>query len=176
MKEENIVDVHIQDVATEEQQKDETDVEPVVAIVNQQQCVPIVESEEILTNEEDKKPKVYTHDWLSDYGPSRLWKKHSEMLESKMLPATVEQCSAESKNPMCWTTDEVFAYINRLPKCRNNANMFIEQEIDGPALLSLSQDDLTNLLKFRIGPAIKIYNQIVCLRDRASSNASEQIV
>lgn len=169
MKEETIVDVH-----NEEDNIADTVVVPnvlPVVPIKQKRSVPNADIEKNLVTEKDLKLKDYTTDLLSDYGPSRLWKKHSEILECMMMPPTLNEFSAETVNPMCWNANEVFAYINRLPKCRSYANIFLEQEIDGPALLSLTHDDLISILKLRIGPSIKISNQIVCLRDRVSSIA-----
>lgn len=42
------------------------------------------------------------------------------------------------------------------------------QNIDGEAFLMLTQEDLVTLLELRLGHAIKMYNSIVLLRQRAS--------
>lgn len=177
MKEETIVDVHIEQNAPEEKISDKTvvsDVLPFVPIFEHKQSVRNADSTQKITTENDLKLKDYTFDLLSDYGPSRLWKKHTDMLECMMMPPTLQELSAETENPLCWNTNEVFSYINRIPKCHGPAKIFLEQDINGPALLSLAHEDLTCVLKFRNGPSAKIYNQIVCLRHRASSMALKQ--
>jgi len=42
------------------------------------------------------------------------------------------------------------------------------QNIDGEAFLMLTQEDLVSVLCLRLGPAIKLYNSIVLLRQKAS--------
>jgi len=42
------------------------------------------------------------------------------------------------------------------------------QNIDGEAFLMLTQEDLVSVLRLRLGPAIKLYNSIVLLRQKAS--------
>lgn len=171
MKEETIVDVHTEEIFEEKiaDTVNMPNVLPVVPIVKQKLSVPIADGDKIIASENDSILKDYTDDLLSDYGPSRLWRKHIEMLECMMMPPTLDEFSAESENPMCWTANDVFAYINRLPKCQSYANIFLEEDINGPALLLLTHDDLTSILKLRIGPSVKVINQILCLRNRVAS-------
>jgi hypothetical protein len=44
------------------------------------------------------------------------------------------------------------------------AAKFYAQKIDGEALLGLCQNDLVSLMDIKMGPAIKIYNRIMHLR------------
>lgn len=166
MKEEIIVDVHNEDNTFEEKN---TNTVLVSDVLPEQKLSDLnIHREENITTENNLSLKDYTLDFLSDYGPNPLWKKHCKTLECMMEPPTAEEFSAELKNPMCWNKHEVCAYISRLPKCRSHANIFLELEIDGLVLLSMTQDDLSSILKLRMGPSMKIINQIVCLRDRAS--------
>ena len=43
------------------------------------------------------------------------------------------------------------------------------QEIDGEALLFLTQSDLTDLLGVKLGPAIKIRNALLLMKEKAKS-------
>jgi hypothetical protein len=43
------------------------------------------------------------------------------------------------------------------------------QEIDGDAFLMLTQKDLTDILNIPLGPALKLHNAIVVLRQRTSA-------
>lgn len=105
--------------------------------------------------------------FLTDYGPQlnysyALWKKHSKVLDE----ATVHD--EQMKNPMQWTVAEVSSFIKKIPNCDEGgvvSKVFVDQEIDGEAFLSLSQDDLIMLLNIKIGIAIKIYNRILHLRE-----------
>jgi hypothetical protein len=40
------------------------------------------------------------------------------------------------------------------------------QQIDGEALLMMTQNDLVQFMDMKLGPAIKLYNSIVLLRQR----------
>lgn len=44
-----------------------------------------------------------------------------------------------------------------------------QQEIDGEALLFLTQSDLTDLLGVKLGPAIKIRNALLLMKEKAKS-------
>lgn len=46
---------------------------------------------------------------------------------------------------------------------------FMKQEIDGDVFLMLTQQDLTDILKIPLGPALKLHNAIVVLRQRISA-------
>ena len=48
-------------------------------------------------------------------------------------------------------------------------SLFLLQEIDGEALLFLSQSDLTDLLGVKLGPAIKIRNALLLMKEKAKS-------
>lgn len=48
-------------------------------------------------------------------------------------------------------------------------DVILFQEIDGESFLMLTQVDLTKVLGLRLGPAIKIYNCIILLRQKVMS-------
>ncbi|KAM7532699.1 hypothetical protein Aperf_G00000130257 [Anoplocephala perfoliata] len=66
--------------------------------------------------------------------------------------------------PHTWTKEMVASFISMLPGCQNAASAFIENEIDGPALLVLGQQELMNTLKLKLGPSAKIAGAIRTLR------------
>lgn len=68
------------------------------------------------------------------------------------------------KDPRTWTENEVVHFISTIPSCKDLGLVFSKHQIDGEALLMLSQNDLTSTLGFKLGPAIKLYNSIVLLR------------
>ena len=108
-----------------------------------------------------------TKNLLDDYGPSilkekyMLWKKNSQILNNNLNDNI-------QKNPLKWTVDEVCKYINNIPNCSHLSYKFLEQEIDGMAFLNICQNDLLKHLNIRLGPSIKIYNQIVRLREQVA--------
>nr|XP_023027008.1 lethal(3)malignant brain tumor-like protein 3 isoform X1 [Leptinotarsa decemlineata]XP_023027014.1 lethal(3)malignant brain tumor-like protein 3 isoform X1 [Leptinotarsa decemlineata]XP_023027020.1 lethal(3)malignant brain tumor-like protein 3 isoform X1 [Leptinotarsa decemlineata] len=83
------------------------------------------------------------------------WHQHSEFLKKYI--------KSES-DPRFWSNREVVNFVSRIPCCGRDYDVFRNEKIDGEAFLSLSQIDLLNLLKMKVGPAIKLYNSIVLLR------------
>lgn len=105
---------------------------------------------------------------LRDYGPGlmqihKLWTQNSKPLNIRRV----------ATNPICWTVDEVVDYVSRLPNCSKLGKLFREHEIDGDSFLKLCQNDLVDVLEIRMGPAVKIYNQIVALRSDVCQNFME---
>lgn len=103
---------------------------------------------------------------MLDYGP-RLREVHELWHENTMKVMANVPSHFNNENPLEWSIDTVCEYIESLPRCHNIAKLFREQEIDGAALLSLNQSDLTATLNIKLGPAIKIYNQIIYLREQS---------
>ncbi|VDM34879.1 unnamed protein product [Hydatigera taeniaeformis] len=66
--------------------------------------------------------------------------------------------------PHAWTAEMVGSFIATLPGCQNLSRTFVENEIDGAALLCLEQHDLMSILKLKLGPAVKIFGAIRTLR------------
>jgi lethal(3)malignant brain tumor-like protein len=127
---------------------------------------PPPENEEEVKEETDesrcKKIKV-TQKFLENYGPQldysfKLWTENSKVLNE----ATVHDMDL-SKNPLRWTVDEVCMFLVKFCDEKLTAKFYAEK-IDGEALLSLSQKDLITLMEIKVGPAIKIYNRILYLR------------
>lgn len=105
---------------------------------------------------------------LRDYGPAlinihKLWIKNSKSMNIRRI----------ATNPICWTVDDVVDYVSRLPNCSKLGKIFRDHEIDGDSFLKLCQNDLIDVLELRMGPAVKIYNQIVALRSDVCENFME---
>ncbi|KAL7307125.1 hypothetical protein TKK_0000852 [Trichogramma kaykai] len=63
-----------------------------------------------------------------------------------------------------WKVDEIYHFFFRhFPL---HAHVFKDHEIDGPALLLLERKKILENLNLRLGPALKIYKQIVLLQAR----------
>lgn len=56
------------------------------------------------------------------------------------------------------------SYVERFPGCGLVASQIRDEQINGAAFLSLTQDDLVKYLDVKLGPAIKLYNRIIHLR------------
>ncbi|XP_046396163.1 lethal(3)malignant brain tumor-like protein 3 isoform X2 [Ischnura elegans] len=97
--------------------------------------------------------------------PDRLtplcWDRHSRLLHpfvnGEVLPG---------REASRWTWDEVVKFVENIPGCKERAKVFRDEQIDGEAFLLLNQNDIVTLLGFKLGPAIKVYNSIVLLRQR----------
>ncbi|CAB1341137.1 unnamed protein product [Coregonus sp. 'balchen'] len=62
-------------------------------------------------------------------------------------------------------------FIHSLPGCDEQANQFKEEQIDGKALLLLTQRDIVKIMSVKLGPALKIYNSILMFK-HAENNQS----
>ncbi|KAG5850396.1 hypothetical protein ANANG_G00081950 [Anguilla anguilla] len=68
-------------------------------------------------------------------------------------------------SPVLWTVDQVCAFVYTLPGCQDIAEEFRSQEIDGQALLLLTEDHLMSTMNIRLGPALKICARINSLKE-----------
>ncbi|KAL6266334.1 hypothetical protein P5V15_003189 [Pogonomyrmex californicus] len=89
-----------------------------------------------------------------------IWAKHSNALNRVV--------SRQTTNPRRWSNEEVIKFIQSMPNCAEAGNVFRQHSIDGEAFLMLTQEDLVSVLRLRLGPAIKLYNSIVLLRQKAA--------
>lgn len=81
-------------------------------------------------------------------------------------------CDVSDELPLAkWTVQDVCDYIKNLPGGIDVVDEFLTQEIDGQALLLLNESHLVNLLNVKLGPALKIIQQINALK--ASHNPEE---
>ncbi|XP_055379829.1 uncharacterized protein LOC129610986 isoform X2 [Condylostylus longicornis] len=115
-------------------------------------------------------PKIeITKHLLCDYGPRleqnyKLWLSYAQHITEKL--------DKIYKNPLQWNVDEVFKFFNKIPQCKEISEIFYKEDIDGEALLSLRQKDLTDILKIKLGTAIKVHNLIILLRAEVISRFS----
>ncbi|XP_012227520.1 lethal(3)malignant brain tumor-like protein 3 isoform X2 [Linepithema humile] len=89
-----------------------------------------------------------------------VWAKHSNALNRVVAKQTT--------NPRRWSNEEVIKFVQSVPNCAEAGNIVRQNNIDGEAFLMLTQEDLVSVLRLRLGPAIKLYNSIVLLRQKAS--------
>ncbi|XP_050954840.1 polyhomeotic-like protein 3 isoform X2 [Labeo rohita] len=67
--------------------------------------------------------------------------------------------------PSQWSVDQVSSFISNLPGCQDIAESFRAQEIDGQALLLLTEDHLMSAMNVKLGPALKICARINSLKE-----------
>ncbi|XP_069169395.1 lethal(3)malignant brain tumor-like protein 3 isoform X2 [Procambarus clarkii] len=84
------------------------------------------------------------------------WERHRHL--------TASLGDAKKSDVESWNTEQVHQLVARVPGCEQVATVFIEQQIDGEALLMMTQNDLVSLLNIKLGPAIKIMAVIMCLK------------
>lgn len=128
-----------------------------------------------IDNEDDGERKVkirVIQHFLEEYGPQlnyayNLWTKNSKVLDKAMI--TDEDLS---ENPIKWNVDDVCTFLVKFCD-EETAAKFYAQKVDGEALLGLCQKDLVSLMDIKIGPAIKIYNRILWLRQEVMTKFAE---
>ncbi|KAJ8275095.1 hypothetical protein COCON_G00097200 [Conger conger] len=89
------------------------------------------------------------------------WDQHS-----KLLPSVAGITASKVAS---WTVEEVTAFIQGLPGCKDQVRMFREEQIDGEAFLLLTQVDLVKIMSIKLGPALKIYNSILMFKTAEDS-------
>nr|XP_009296930.1 polyhomeotic-like protein 3 isoform X2 [Danio rerio] len=67
-------------------------------------------------------------------------------------------------SPSQWSVEQVCSFISTLPGCHDVAAEFGCQEIDGQALLLLTEDHLMSAMNLKLGPALKICAHINTLK------------
>ncbi|XP_061614437.1 polyhomeotic-like protein 3 isoform X2 [Phyllopteryx taeniolatus] len=86
-------------------------------------------------------------------------------------PASVTMVTASTPTstfkaePSQWTVDDVTAFIHALPGCGEVSSAFRLQEIDGQALLLLTEEHLMSGMNIKLGPALKICAHINALKN-----------
>uniref|UniRef100_A0A8C2X5R9 L3MBTL histone methyl-lysine binding protein 1b n=1 Tax=Cyclopterus lumpus TaxID=8103 RepID=A0A8C2X5R9_CYCLU len=97
---------------------------------------------------------------LSASPPHRValcWDKHCQLLP--------EVLGLTAKRVATWSAEEVANFVKGLPGCKEHAATFKTEQIDGEAFLLLTQADIVKILSIKLGPALKIYNSILMLKN-----------
>ncbi|XP_053185922.1 polyhomeotic-like protein 3 [Scomber japonicus] len=123
----------------------------------------VEEDEEEEDDEEDEPPVPMT---------TRLRKqaereREKEREHEQRMTETISVSDGEEvvSCPSLWNVEQVFSYINSLPGGQEVAEEFRSQEIDGQALLLLTEDHLVSTMNLKLGPALKICAHINSLKD-----------
>ncbi|KAH8266761.1 hypothetical protein KR026_009184 [Drosophila bipectinata] len=72
-----------------------------------------------------------------------------------------------------WTVDEVSNFIRELTGCQDYVDDFIQQEIDGQALLLLKENHLVSAMGMKLGPALKIVAKVESMKEVPPPPAGE---
>ncbi|XP_072235099.1 lethal(3)malignant brain tumor-like protein 4 [Leuresthes tenuis] len=100
---------------------------------------------------------------------SLCWEQHR-----KLLPGVV---GVHAEAVQHWSVQQVSDFIESLPGCEEQAKHFRDEQIDGRALLLLTQRDIVRIMSIKLGPALKIYNSILMFKhaeDRSQSYAEDK--
>lgn len=96
-----------------------------------------------------------------------LWKEGHLRLVSWL---TLNKYENDLKFSCVQQVKDVVDFIQNLPGCKEYAEDFALQEIDGQALMLLKADHLMSAMSMKLGPALKICAKIESMRgDRKDS-------
>lgn len=88
----------------------------------------------------------------------------------RLKPIRPVQVLAAAKNPLNWSKEEVAKFVSQLPNCPTLGSIFIENDIDGLAFLSLRQSDMIDIMGLSMGTALKVFNRIMLLREECNTH------
>lgn len=66
-------------------------------------------------------------------------------------------------SPLEWDCNDVIDFLKR-SNCNQHCETFMKNKIDGKRLLTLTQNDIIQMLGMKVGPAIKIFDLIQQIR------------
>ncbi|KAM6908241.1 polyhomeotic-like protein 3 isoform 3-T3 [Lycodopsis pacificus] len=117
-------------------------------------------AEEEEEEEEDEDPAVAMS--------ARMERRAARRARRASAPAltTSTPSSTFKPAPSQWSVEDVAAFIHTLPGCSDVAEAFRLQEIDGQALLLLTEDHLMTSMNIKLGPALKICAHINSLKNQ----------
>ncbi|XP_068426361.1 polyhomeotic-like protein 3 isoform X2 [Clinocottus analis] len=125
------------------------------------------EEEEQDEEEEDEAPIPMTTRLRKHAEREREREREQEREQEQRVTETISVSDGEEDagRPSQWNVEQVFSYINSLPGGQAVAQEFRSQEIDGQALLLLTEDHLVSSMNLKLGPALKLCAHINSLRD-----------
>ena len=89
---------------------------------------------------------------------------------AKEAPAPAALLASPKNNPLKWSVQQVCDFIKNLPGCSDYVEDFALQEIDGQALMLLGAEHLMTAMSIKLGPALKICEQVKALKDEIAKN------
>ncbi|XP_073784478.1 polyhomeotic-like protein 3 isoform X24 [Danio rerio] len=89
--------------------------------------------------------------------------QNREQEQSRVESSSSSELLLDS-SPSQWSVEQVCSFISTLPGCHDVAAEFGCQEIDGQALLLLTEDHLMSAMNLKLGPALKICAHINTLK------------
>ena len=83
------------------------------------------------------------------------------LLEKLIPKKRIDEIKVKVEN---WSIEDVKNFVDDIPGCAGNGQLFESQQICGKSLMHLDQKDLIDIIQIRLGPAIKIYNAIALIK------------
>ncbi|KAH8342939.1 hypothetical protein KR059_001920, partial [Drosophila kikkawai] len=80
-------------------------------------------------------------------------------------PTTCSSNGTDRPPISSWSVEEVSNFIRELPGCQDYVDDFIQQEIDGQALLLLKENHLVHAMGMKLGPALKIVAKVESMKE-----------
>lgn len=74
-----------------------------------------------------------------------------------------------TSNPYSWSSHQVAYFICMIDGCERYGQLFLNEQVDGEALLLLREEHLLSLLNLKLGPALKILAKVKKLRTEWTS-------
>ncbi|XP_031720870.1 polyhomeotic-like protein 3 isoform X2 [Anarrhichthys ocellatus] len=116
--------------------------------------------------EEEDEPPVPMTTRLRRHAEREREREQEREREPRMTETiSVSEGEDDAGCPAQWNVQQVFSFINSLPGGQDVAEEFRSQEIDGQALLLLTEDHLVSTMNLKLGPALKLCAHINSLKD-----------
>ncbi|CAL8319264.1 unnamed protein product [Boreogadus saida] len=145
----------------EEQEEEQEEVEEQDVDNDNEEDEEEEEEEDEEEEEERDDPSFSATTKPSECRPARRPRRASEPAVTTATPT-----STFKPRPSAWSVEDVTAFIHTLPGCSEVAEGFRLQEIDGQALLLLTEDHLMTSMNIKLGPALKICAHINALKNQ----------
>nr|XP_039271805.1 lethal(3)malignant brain tumor-like protein 3 isoform X1 [Styela clava] len=122
--------------------------------------------EQVITH---KTGKVLTRKRLSNSDQNHLTSPSKKKLKENSEDSFQHERSRGNTAQVVskWTIEDVARFIRNLTSQQIYEQIFMREEIDGEAMLMLTQSDMLRILKIKLGPAVKIYNAIMTIKEAA---------
>lgn len=126
------------------------------------------EDEQEEEEEDDEPPVPMTTRLRKQAEREREREREQEKEQEQRMTETISVSDGNEEDIGCpsqWDVGQVFSYINSLPGGQDVAEEFRSQEIDGQALLLLTEDHLVSTMNLKLGPALKLCAHINSLKE-----------
>lgn len=80
-----------------------------------------------------------------------------------IVPTVVYQSATIFSDVTLWSVDQVVRFVANVQGCREYAEIFRQEEIDGACLIRLSESHLLNVIRMKLGPALRLRQAIASL-------------